>query len=93
MEKPIVITKKIQKFVVVLPISPDVVPFVSRLELQSWAEHEMQMRGDFASAMKRSIYHYGDDMPEPWPEGLSEDYVLYRYEAFLVPRGGVDGLS
>lgn len=93
MEEPIVITKKIQKYVVVLPISADLVPLISTHELTSWAEHEMCLRGEFAFGMKRSRYHYGDIMPEPWPEGLSEDYVLYRFEALLIPRGGSDGLS
>lgn len=92
MDDTVVITKEIRKFVVILPILPDSMSRVSGKELWNWAEHEMLMKGEFASRMTRTVHRYGDyDYPGDWPEGLSKDYVLYRYEALLVPRGDVDG--
>ncbi len=90
MDDTVVITKEIRKFVVILPIHPDVVSSVGNAELEDCASYEMLNKGEFASDMSRTVYRY-EDYPEPWPEGLSTEYVLYRYEALLVPRGGVDG--
>lgn len=91
MDDTVVITKEIRKFVVILPIHPDVMSKVSARELQDWAVHEMLMKGEFASGITRTVYRGSDNYPEPWPEGVPTDYVLYRYEALLVPRGDVDG--